>query len=93
MEGEFGRGAGGKLIKECRERDFLRSEVTDIQVAKKLWEFSEKQVEQTEKESAVRRALAKKEKDAANQTSPPAESTDGSKQGKTTSSRRNRKTK
>ncbi len=94
MEGELGRCAGGKLIKECRERDFLRSEVTDVAIAKKLWEFSEKQIEQTEKEGAVRRALAKKEKEAAHQVPPSAESTGGSsEQGKTTSSRRSRKAK
>ncbi|ERF71471.1 hypothetical protein EPUS_00460 [Endocarpon pusillum Z07020] len=93
MEGELARDAGGKLIKECRERDFLRSEVTDIEIAKKLWEFSEKQIEQTEKESAVRRALAKREKDAANQASPSAESMGSSKQGKTSSLRNSRKAK
>ena len=61
MEGELSRGAGGKLIKECREMSFLRPEVTDERVAKQLWEFSEKQIEQLEKESAVKRASAKAE--------------------------------
>lgn len=97
MDGEIGRGPGGKLIKECRARDFLRSEVTDLEVAKKLWEFSEKQIEQTEKEGAVKRALAKKQKEketVANSQVPNAtESTSGSEPGKTTTSRRNRKAK
>lgn len=60
-----GRGvAGGKIIKDCMERDILRPEVMDLNVGKALWEFSERQIEQTEKEGAVRRALEKKEKAA-----------------------------
>jgi hypothetical protein len=43
----------------------LRTDVKDEAVAKQLWEFSEKQIEQLEKEGAVKRALAKKEKEAA----------------------------
>lgn len=61
MEAEFARGSGGRLIKECREYEPLRPEVQNEEVAKKLWEFSEKQIEQLEKEGAVKRALAKKE--------------------------------
>ncbi len=93
MEAELGRGAGGKLIKECRERDFLRSEVTDIDIAKKLWEFSEKQIEQLEKEGAVKRALAKKEREATDSVPASTGSTGGSEKGKTTGSRRSRKAK
>lgn len=63
MEAEFGRGAGGKMIKECREVGLLRSEIGDEKVAKELWEFSEKQIVELEKEGAVKRALAKKEKE------------------------------
>lgn len=62
MEADLGRGAGGKLVKECKERGFLRKEVQDEKVAKKLWEFSEKQIETLEKKGAVRRATAKKQK-------------------------------
>jgi NAD(P)-dependent dehydrogenase (short-subunit alcohol dehydrogenase family) len=65
MEADYGRGEGGKLIKECREYELLRPEVRNEEVAKKLWEFSEKQIEQLEKEGAVKRALAKKEADKA----------------------------
>lgn len=61
MDAEYGRGAGGKYIKECREYQPLRPEVQNEEVAKKLWEFSEKQIEQLEKQGAVKRALAKKE--------------------------------
>jgi NAD(P)-dependent dehydrogenase (short-subunit alcohol dehydrogenase family) len=93
MEAEIGQGASGKLIKECRERDFLRSEVSDIEVAKKLWEFSEKQIEHTEKEGAVKRALAKKEKDNADSVPASTGSTSDSKPEKTTGSRRSRKAK
>jgi NAD(P)-dependent dehydrogenase (short-subunit alcohol dehydrogenase family) len=65
MDSEYGHGAGGKLIKECREFEPLRPEVRNEEVAKKLWEFSEKQIEQLEKEGAVKRALAKKEAEKA----------------------------
>jgi hypothetical protein len=63
MEGRFGQGenTGGWLIKECREVDMLREEVKDVEVAKQLWEFSEQQIQAKEKESATRRALAKKQ--------------------------------
>ncbi|KAL8953169.1 MAG: hypothetical protein Q9222_000991 [Ikaeria aurantiellina] len=61
MEADLGRGAGGKFIKECKERVFLRDEVKDEKVAKKLWEFSDKQIESLEKEGATRRAKAKKD--------------------------------
>lgn len=65
MEAEYGHSAGGKLIKECRELQPLRPEVRNEEVAKRLWEFSEKQIEQHEKEGAVKRALAKKEAEKA----------------------------
>ena len=65
MEAEYGRGPGGRLIKECREVEVLRREVKDEEVAKGLWEFSDKQVEELEKRGAVRRALEKKEREEA----------------------------
>ena len=61
MEADLGRGVGGRFLKECKETDFLRKEIRDEEVAKKLWGFSEKQIEALEKEGAVNRALAKKE--------------------------------
>ncbi|KAK4238838.1 hypothetical protein C8A03DRAFT_43442 [Achaetomium macrosporum] len=61
MEGSLGRGPGGKLIKECMEVDCARKDVDDEDVAKKLWESSDKLIEQVEKELAIKRAKAKKE--------------------------------
>lgn len=61
MEAEYAAVPGGKMIKECREVDVLRAEVKNEDVAKKLWENSEKQIEKLEKAGAVKRALAKKE--------------------------------
>jgi NAD(P)-dependent dehydrogenase (short-subunit alcohol dehydrogenase family) len=97
MEAEFGRGAGGKMIKECREMHILRTEVKDEAAAKQLWEFSEKQIEQLEREGAVKRALAKKEKEAAekeNVSSATASATDDKDEKKPSAgSRRSRKAK
>lgn len=91
MEAAYGRGEGGKLIKECREFEPLRPEVQNEQVAKRLWEFSEKQIEQLEKEGAVKRALAKKEAEVKEKSkvSDPA----ASEKKQTEGSRRNRKAK
>jgi len=66
MEVDLGRGAGGRLIKECQEIPYARVDVTDESIAKKLWEGSEKLIERVEREEAVRRALAKKEKEELN---------------------------
>ena len=64
MEEEYGRGVGGWFIKECREMDLARTDVRDEDVGKRLWEFSEKQIEEAEKESAMKRAVEKKETEA-----------------------------
>lgn len=61
MDAELGAGSASKLIKECREYEPLRSEVQNEELAKNLWEYSEKQIEQLEKQGAIKRALAKKE--------------------------------
>ncbi len=61
MDAELGRRDGGSLIKECREIDYLKKEVKDEEVAKTLWQYSEKQIEALEKEGAVRRKVAKGE--------------------------------
>jgi hypothetical protein len=63
MEATLGRGAGGKLIKECLEMDYARNDVKDEKIARKLWEGSEKLIERVEREEAVRRALEKKEQE------------------------------
>lgn len=70
MEAEFGRGPGGKLIKECRDVEALRPEVNDEKIAKTLWEHTDKQIERLEKQSAVKRALEKKEREAKKKTEP-----------------------
>ncbi|CAN8103098.1 unnamed protein product [Discula destructiva] len=53
------RDPGGKLIKECIEVDCARRDVKDEEVAKKLWESSDKLIEATEKEAAMRKAREK----------------------------------
>ncbi|CAG8897636.1 unnamed protein product [Penicillium salamii] len=64
MEAQYGRGEGGWLVKECREMDYARTDVSNDEAGKKLWEFSGKMVEEAEKEGAVVRALEKKEVEA-----------------------------
>lgn len=63
MDPSFGRGPGGKLVKECMEVDFARTEITNDEIAKKLWESSDKLVEKTETEQAAIRVLQKKNAD------------------------------
>lgn len=60
MEAQYGRGEGGKFLKECREFKFLRSEIEDENVQKRLWEVSDVTVQALEKEGALRRAKEKK---------------------------------
>lgn len=61
MEAEYGRGPGGKLIKECREIQPLRPEVKDEQIEKALWEYTQNQIERLEKQGAIKRAAEKRE--------------------------------
>ncbi|KAJ5782264.1 Short-chain dehydrogenase/reductase SDR [Penicillium paradoxum] len=96
MEQKYGRGGGGWLIKECREMDYARTDVRNDEVGKKLWEFSEKMVEEAEKESAVLRAFEKKameeEKKQAEADKMKKQREDvASKKGKSDGSRRSRK--
>jgi NAD(P)-dependent dehydrogenase (short-subunit alcohol dehydrogenase family) len=60
LEPSLVRGPGGKLLKECMEVDFARSDIKDDAVAKQLWEASDKLIEKTEKEQATIRAREKK---------------------------------
>jgi NAD(P)-dependent dehydrogenase (short-subunit alcohol dehydrogenase family) len=97
MDAEYGRGTGARLIKECREYEPLRGEVRNEEVAKGLWEFSEKQVEQLEKEGAIKRNEAKKEEAEKNsekkeEANGNADSASG-KQKQTAGSRRSKKAK
>ena len=59
MEVELAKRSGGRLIKECKEVDFLREEIRDESAQKQLWAFSERQIEALEKDGAVKRAFAK----------------------------------
>ncbi|KAJ6102822.1 oxidoreductase C19A8.06 [Penicillium sp. IBT 16267x] len=91
MEDSYGRGVGGWFIKECREMDLARTDVRDEDVGKRLWEFSEKQIEEAEKESAIKRAAEKKEKEAAKEKDTRKETASGKAQ--TPGSRRSKKAK
>ncbi|MCJ1394901.1 hypothetical protein MMC18_007781 [Xylographa bjoerkii] len=64
MEADLGRGAGGRFLKECRDVEYLRTEIKDEAAAEKLWGFSEKQIVTLEKEGAIRRAIVKKENES-----------------------------
>jgi hypothetical protein len=60
MEGELIKTEGGLLVKECRPRPILKSEVNDENFQKALWEESDKMITLFETESAMRRAEEKK---------------------------------
>ncbi|KAB5523952.1 hypothetical protein GE09DRAFT_1153180 [Coniochaeta sp. 2T2.1] len=60
LEGRLALEPGAKLIKECQEVDFARKDVKDDEVAKQLWESSDKLIEKVEKEAALQRAVKKK---------------------------------
>ena len=66
MEAQWGRGEGGYFLKECRRVKWMKTEIDDEVLQKKLWQSSEKTIEILEKESARRRAAEKKDKDKAN---------------------------
>ncbi|KAK1759408.1 retinol dehydrogenase [Echria macrotheca] len=63
LEGSLVREPGGKLFKECMEVDYARKDIKDEEVAKKLWEASDKLIEKAEKEAAVKRAKQKQEEE------------------------------
>ncbi|KKA29938.1 hypothetical protein TD95_004800 [Thielaviopsis punctulata] len=54
-----------RLVKECMPVDFARKDLNDEQVAKRVWEESDKLVEKIEKEQAQVRARAKKAEEEA----------------------------
>jgi NAD(P)-dependent dehydrogenase (short-subunit alcohol dehydrogenase family) len=60
FDGSVIRDPGGKIFKECIEVDCARKDVKDEEVAKKLWESSDKLVETVEKQAAQKRAQEKK---------------------------------
>lgn len=75
MEGRFARlrqdldhdfkdgDAGGWYIKECAPRLLGREDVKDEEVQKRLWEHSERMIEEAEKRGAAWRAREKKQAD------------------------------
>lgn len=65
MDERLREPAGIRLIKECREVDFARTDIDDEKVGKELWEASAGRIEALEKEGAVQRARAKKAEVAA----------------------------
>jgi hypothetical protein len=71
--------------------DLARTDVRDEDVGKRLWEFSEKQIEEAEKESAIKRAVEKKEREAAKEKETRKETASGKAQ--TPGSRRSKKAK
>lgn len=73
MEESFARGEGGSLIREVKERSFLREEVKDEAVQKALWNYSEEMVQEAEKRGAIKRTLAKKEAEDAKEEKEAAE--------------------
>lgn len=70
MEARYGRGAGGTFLKECQEIKFMRPEIEDAGVQKKLWEGSDNTIEALEKEGALRRAKEKEQKAAKEKAEP-----------------------
>jgi len=56
---------GGWYIKECKSRPFGREDVQDEAVQKKLWEASEKMIEEAEKKGKVWRSDVKRRADDA----------------------------
>ena len=64
MEADFaGQGSSGHnmLVKECRQVNYARKDIFDEKLAQELWEATEKRIEALERESAIKRALSKKE--------------------------------
>jgi NAD(P)-dependent dehydrogenase (short-subunit alcohol dehydrogenase family) len=61
MEPSLGRVGGGKLIKECMIVDCARKDVHDEEVAKMLWEESDKLIEKVEKQQALIRGRKKRQ--------------------------------
>ncbi|DAA72610.1 TPA_exp: Uncharacterized protein A8136_6413 [Trichophyton benhamiae CBS 112371] len=73
---------GGTLLKECKERHVLRSEIMDEKAGKELWEFSQRQIEQKEKEAALLRAMEKKAREEEEKEKKKQSKTETSTQGK-----------
>lgn len=61
MEEQYRTGDGGWMVKECKQRPLGRDDVRDEELQKRLWEYSEKMVQEAEKRGAESRTKAKKE--------------------------------
>lgn len=61
LDGEFKDNVqeGGWYIKECAARPFGREDVKDEELQKKLWQYSERMIEEAEKRGAALRAKEK----------------------------------
>lgn len=80
MEERFSRGEGGWLVKECKERSFLREEVRDEELQKRLWEYSERMVQEAEKRGLDERGKKKREADEKNEEEEAARQIEGYKE-------------
>lgn len=69
MDADLGQGSGGRFLKECRDVPFSKPEIRDSKIQEKLWKFSQAQIEQLEKDSAIWRALLRKEQQVAGENS------------------------
>ena len=58
---DAGAEKGGWLIKECRVRPYGREDVNDEETQRRLWEYSEKMIEEAEKRGTAHRTKAKRE--------------------------------
>ena len=67
MSPECGEGEGGLLYRECAKGIIRRGEVLDEDMGKKLWEASEKEIEDVERKSAQERNKQVKEGSKENQ--------------------------
>jgi len=59
MSPEGAEGDGGVLYRECRRVGIKRDDVYDQELAKQLWEATEKEIEELEKNAAVERKKRK----------------------------------
>lgn len=75
LEPSLVRGPGGKLLKECIEVDFARTDVKDEKIAEGLWKASDALIEKTETEQAALRVLKKKAQDMEEEDKKNAEKT------------------
>lgn len=61
MEAKYGRGSGGKFLKECREIEFSRSDIKNETISEALWSSSEKLINSLERKASIKRAFLKDE--------------------------------